>query len=124
MTASNEPSNEETSISASIEQFSVLPTPNMNAKLPQDCYSLLDVFGFTQEEFDRYTNDSALWLADTKIETVKEWAKTDAHSDYVCDRLIKFASSNLGHKQRMNKFKLLSFMHYLVALFKLVNKLS
>lgn len=121
MATSRESAEDESSLvtgSQQTEQFSVLPTPNIDAKLPQDCYNLLDMFGFSQEEFDQFTNDSALWLADTKIETVKEWIKTGAHSEFVCDRLISVCSSKLGHKQRMNKLKMLSLLRYLVALFK------
>lgn len=103
------------------EQFSVLPMPNTNAKLPQDCYNLFEMLGISQEEFDRFTNDSALWLADTKVETVKDWIKTGAHSEFVCERLLAVGTSKLGHKQRMNKFKMLSLMRYLVALFKYSN---
>lgn len=104
---------------ATTEQYSVLPTANPKAKTPQECYDLFDMLKLTQEEFDRFTNENAIRFADTKLETVREWTTSATYPEFVCNRLLAIGStSKITHKQKMNKFKLLTLMHYLLAMFR------
>lgn len=103
---------------AQMEQFLVLPVPNEAAKSPEDCYPLLDVFKLTQEEFDKFTGQCSLAFAETTVDKVKEWAKTGSYPEYICDRLLQIGASKIGHKQKMIKFKLLSFMYYLITMYR------
>lgn len=118
--ANGETSNERLNTTAQMEQFLVLPVPNEAAKTPQDCYPLLDVFKLTQDEFDKFTGACSLAFAETSVDKVKEWAKSGSYPEYVCERLLEIGASKIGHKQKMIKFKLLSFMYYLITMFRWV----
>jgi hypothetical protein len=106
-----------------LELFSILPTPNKNAKTPQDCYDLTEVLGVAKSEIERFTGDHALKFAEATLATVKEWQANGIYSEYVCERLLNIANSKSTHQFKMNKFKLLAYMNYLMAIYKCVNEL-
>jgi hypothetical protein len=56
-----------------LEQFSVMPKPNKDAKSPQDVYNLCEILNVTQAEFERYTIEQSNKFATASIETIQKW---------------------------------------------------
>lgn len=100
-----------------LENISVLPIPNKQAKTPADIYNIEDIL-ISQSEIDTYTQTLASKLLEANVDQLKEWKDNQIYAEYVCDRL-KSINTTKNHQVRMKKCKLLAYMSYLIALYKL-----
>jgi DNA-directed RNA polymerase I subunit RPA49 len=99
------------------EQYSIIPTPNKNAKQPADVYDIEEVL-ISKSEIDTYTIELATKYASATHEIIKYWKEKQVYSDYICDRLFVATSSRV-HQNKFNKCKLLAYMNFLLKLYQL-----
>lgn len=102
-----------------LEQFSIMPIPNKNAKAPNEVYELNEVLSLNQHEFDRFTLDLSKKFAISTNESIKTWRAGVIYPEYVCEYLSKLISSKSNQKYRIEKCKQLAYINYLIILYKL-----
>ena len=99
------------------EQYSIIPTPNKNAKQSAEVYDIEEVL-ITKNEIDTYTIELATRFASATHDAIKLWKEKQIYSDYICDRLF-VASTSRVHQNKFNKCKLLAYMNFLLKLYQL-----
>lgn len=102
-----------------LEQFSILPVPNKNAKTPLEVYDLNEILGISQAEFDRFTIEQSSKFASATTEMIKNWRDKRIYSEYVCEHAVLISGSKSSHQYKLLKAKQLVYMNYLMTLYKL-----
>lgn len=101
------------------EEFSVLPVPNRQAKSPQEVYDLNEVLSISKTEFERFTSEQSIKFAQAPANLIKEWKTNNIYAEYVCDHLTTLANSKSSHQYKIQKYKLLAYLNYLLCLYRL-----
>ena len=102
-----------------LEQFSIIPIPNKNAKAPLEVYDLNEILGVTHAEFDRFTGEQSSKFASATTELIKSWKAKRIYSEYVCEHAILISGSKSSHQYKLQKAKQLVYINYLMAIYKL-----
>ncbi len=105
--------------SNSLEQFSIMPVPNKEAKSPLDVYPLSEALSLDQHELDRYTLELSKKFAIATNESIKQWQTTLVYPEYVCEYLSKLINSKSNQKYRVEKAKQLALISYLIRMYQL-----
>lgn len=103
----------------SLEQYSILPVPNKNAESPSDVYDLHETLSISKEELDKFTEELATKFSIATDEAVKKWKETALYPEYVLEELTILEATTRPHKYKMRKAKLLAYLNYLLALYRL-----
>ncbi len=102
-----------------LEQFSIMPVANKEAKEPHEVYNLNEVLEITQNEFDRFTLELSKKFAISTNESVSKWKEMNIYPDYVCEHLSQLINSKSNQQYKMLKCKQLAYMSYLIQLYRL-----
>jgi hypothetical protein len=102
-----------------LEQFSIMPVANKEAKEPNEVYNLNEVLEITQNEFDRFTLELSKKFAISTNESVSKWKEMNIYPDYVCEHLSQLINSKSNQQYKMLKCKQLAYMSYLIQLYRL-----
>jgi len=115
----NENDSDLTGPSGNLEQFSIMPVPNKEAKEPNEVYNLHEVLEITQNEFDRFTLELSKKFAISTNESVSKWKEMNIYPDYVCEHLSQLINSKSNQHYKMLKCKQLAYMSYLIQVYRL-----
>jgi hypothetical protein len=102
-----------------VEEFSILPVPNKDAKTPDQVYNLFNILSISKQDMDRYTLELASKFVAASTDTIRKWKETFLYPQYVCERLLILSTNKCGHQYKLIKCKQLAFMAYLIAMFQL-----
>ena len=117
--ANSEPPSETPSETKSIEQFSIMPVPNKDAKAPSEVYNLNETLCISQAEFERFTGQLSAKFAVATHQDLRKWKDMNIYSEFICERLFMLSSTKSGMQYKMMKCKQLAYMYFLIALFRL-----
>jgi DNA-directed RNA polymerase I subunit RPA49 len=102
-----------------LEQFSVMPTANREAKSKEQVYELNELLGVTPAEFERATLDLSAKFAMASVDVIRKWKEKQLYTEFVLEHLIKYANAKDGHQYKLQKCRQLAFMHFLLSLYRL-----
>lgn len=102
-----------------LEQFSIMPIPNKEAKEPNEVYNLNEILSFTPHEFDRFTLELSKKFLIATPEAITKWKEMNIYPDYVCEHLTHIINSKSNQQFKMIKCKQLAYMSYLIQLYRL-----
>jgi len=102
-----------------LEQFSILPVPDKNAKAPNEVFNLSEVLSISQGEFERFTGQLSTKFATATNQDIKKWKEASIYSEFICERLHILLSTKSGMQYRLEKCRQLAYMYFLLALFRL-----
>ncbi len=105
--------------SSLLEQFSIIPVPNKDAKSPNEVYPLCEALSLDQHELDRFTLELSKKFAIATNESIRQWQESGVYPEYVCEYLSKLVNSKSNQKYRVEKAKQLAFLSYLIRLYQL-----
>lgn len=111
--------NEITNDESNLEQFSIMPVPNKDAKKPNEVYLLSEALSLELPELDRFTLELSKKFAVATNESIKKWREGSVYPEYVCEYLSKLINSKSNQKYRIEKCKQLAYMNYLIRLYQL-----
>lgn len=105
--------------SESLEQFSIMPVANKDAKEPNEVYNLNDILSFTQMEFERFTLELSKKFAVSTHESIAKWKESNIYPEFVCEHLSLLISSKSNQEFKIVKCKQMAYMSYLIQLYRL-----
>ncbi len=117
--AAEERNSEDEDAANNLEEFSIIPTPNKDAKSPNEVYQLFDTLSLTQAEFVRCTLELSKKFAIATNESIKQWHEMNIYPEYVCESLSKLINSNCNQQYKIQKCKQLAYMNYLILCYRL-----
>lgn len=104
---------------SNLEQFSIMPVPNKEAKTPNEVYAINEALAISQPEFERFTLELSKKFAIATSESIKTWKENSVYPEFITQFLTKLASSKSNQKYRLEKCKQLVYMNYLLQLYRL-----
>lgn len=102
-----------------LEQFSIMPVPNKEAKTPNEVYPIYETLGMEQPEFERFSLELSKKFAVATNESIKQWKEGSVYPEYVCEYLSKLINSRSNQRYMIEKCKKLAYINYLILLYRL-----